>query len=95
MLISIFYILLGLSYLSPIFMQPWVSAFQDLCAIIAIILLMSLQSYRKHIEIDKKIIYAFGFIAFIPLVQYLFGILYFTQELVLSLIYISVFFLRN
>lgn len=93
MLISIFYILLGLSYLSPIFMQPWVSAFQDLCAIIAIILLMSLQSYRKHIEIDKKIIYAFGFIAFIPLVQYLFGILYFTQELVLSLIYISVFFL--
>ncbi len=93
MLIYIFYILIGLSYLSPIFMQPWVSAFQDLCAIVALILLISLQSYRKHIEIDKKIIYAFGFIAFIPLVQYLFGILYFTQELVLSLIYISVFFL--
>lgn len=88
-----FYILLGLSYLSPIFMSPWVSAFQDLCAIIALIVLISLQSYRKYIEIDKKIIYAFGFVGLIPLVQYLFGSLFFKQELILSLIYISVFFL--
>lgn len=88
-----FYFILGLSYLSPIFMQPWVSAFQDLCAIIAIILLMSIQSYRKNIEIDRKVLYVFGFLVCIPLVQYLFGILFFKQELVLSLIYISGFFL--
>lgn len=88
-----FYLILGLSYLSPIFILPWASAFQDLCAVFALILLLLIQSYRKNIEIDKKIIYAFGFIALIPLVQYLFRILFFKQELVLSLIYISVFFL--
>lgn len=88
-----FYLILGLSYLSPIFMSPWVSAFQDLCAIFALIILVSTQIYRKNIEIDKKVIYIFGLIAFIPIVQYLFGLLFFTQELVLSLIYISVFFL--
>ncbi len=89
----LFYLILGLSYLSPIFMQPWVSAFQDLCAMIALVLLIVLQGYRGNIETDKKIICIFGFIAIIPLVQCLFGILHFTQELVLSLIYISVFFL--
>lgn len=89
----VFYILLGLSYLSPIFMQPWVNAFQDLCAMFALVVLLSTQSYHKSIKVDKWLIYTFVFIAFIPLVQYLFGILFFTQELVLSLIYISVFFL--
>ena len=74
-------------------MQPWVSAFQDLCAIFALIILISAQSYRYNIEIDKRVVYTFGFIVCIPLVQYLFGILFFTQELVLSLVYISVFFL--
>tara|TARA_R100001369_G_scaffold23556_1_gene43349 strand:- start:965 stop:2542 length:1578 start_codon:yes stop_codon:yes gene_type:complete len=93
MRISFFYPILGLSYLSPIFMSPWVSAFQDICAIFALIILLSIQSYRKNIKIDKRVIYIFGLIAFIPLVQYLFGILFFTQELVLSLIYISIFFL--
>ena len=88
-----FYLILGLSYLSPIFMPPWVSAFQDLYAIFALLVLISLQSYRRNIETDERVIYVFGLIALIPLVQYLFGLLFFTQELVLSLIYISVFFL--
>lgn len=88
-----FYLLLGLSYLSPIFMQPWVSAFQDLCTIFALILLILLQIYSNNIEVDKKIIYIFGLIACIPLGQYLLGVVFFTQELALSLIYISVFFL--
>jgi len=74
-------------------MQPWVNAFQDLCAIFALSILMSIQSYRKDIKIDRKVLYTFGFIVSIPLVQYLFRILFFKQELVLSLIYISVFFL--
>ena len=60
---------------------------------IALVLLIVLQGYRGSIEADKKIICIFGFIAIIPLAQYLFGILYFTQELILSLIYISIFFL--
>ena len=74
-------------------MQPWVSAFQDLCAIFALILLILLQINRNNIEVDKKIIYVFVLIAFIPLVQYLLRVVFFTQELALSLIYISVFFL--
>lgn len=85
--------MLGLSYLSPIFMSTWVSAFQDLCAIFALIVLISLQSYRKNIAVDKKIIYVFWLVAFVPITQYLFGLLFFKQELALSLIYISVFFL--
>ena len=93
MLIYTFYTLLGLSYLSPIFMQPWVSAFQDLSAIFALILLLFFQGHKNKVEVDKRVVYAFGFIAFIPLVQYLFGLLFFTQELALVLIYISVFFL--
>lgn len=93
MLLPICYFLIGLSYLSPIFIQPWVSAFQDLCAIFALILLLSLQAYSNKIEVDKLVIYTFGLIALIPLVQYIFGLLFFTQELVLSIIYISVFFL--
>ncbi|WP_227669503.1 PglL family O-oligosaccharyltransferase [Psychrobacter sp. NG254] len=74
-------------------MQPWVSGFQDLCAISALIILLVFRIYKNKVEVDKRIIYVFGCITFIPLVQYLFGILFFTQELVLSLIYISVFFL--
>ncbi|WP_188004063.1 PglL family O-oligosaccharyltransferase [Psychrobacter sp. ANT_H59] len=85
--------MLGLSYLSPNIFLPWLNALQDLFAIFALIILVSKQSYRKDIEIDERVIYVFGLIALIPLVQYLFGLLFFTQELVLSLIYISAFFL--
>ncbi len=89
----VFYLLLGLSYLSPIFMQPWVSAFQDLCAILALIVLLSAQAITKDIQINKAYSYACLFILFIPIAQYLTGLLYFRQELVLSTLYLLVFFL--
>lgn len=89
----VFYILLGLSYLSPIFMQPWVSAFQDLCAILALIVLLSSQVFTKDIKFSKPYIYACLFILLIPTAQYLTGLLYFRQELVLSTLYLLVFFL--
>lgn len=88
-----FYILIGLSYLSPFFMQPWVSAFQDLCAILALIVLLSAQVFTKDIQINKTYSYAFLFILLIPIAQYLTGLLYFRQELVLSILYLLVFFL--
>ncbi len=88
-----FYILIGLSYLSPIFMQPWVSAFQDLCAILALIVLLSAQVFTKDIKINKAYGYAFLFILLIPIAQYLTGLLYFRQELVLSTLYLLIFFL--
>ncbi len=93
MLFFIFYILIGLSYLSPIFMQPWVSAFQDLCAILALIVLLSAQVFTKDIQINKAYSYACLFILFIPIAQYLTGLLYFRQELVLSTLYLLIFFL--
>lgn len=90
---KVFYILLGLSYLSPIFMQPWVSAFQDLCAILALIVLLSTQVFTKDIQINRAYGYAFLLILLIPIAQYLAGLLYFRQELVLSTLYLLVFFL--
>ena len=89
----VFYTLIGLSYLSPIFMQPWVSAFQDLCAILALIILLSAQVFSKDIQINKAYGYAFLFILLIPITQYMTGLLYFRQELVLSTLYLLVFFL--
>ncbi len=74
-------------------MQPWVSAFQDLCAILALIILLSAQAFTKHIQINKAYGYACLSILFIPIAQYLTGLLYFRQELVLSTLYLLVFFL--
>ena len=74
-------------------MQPWVSAFQDLCAILALIVLLSAQVFTKDIQINKTYSYAFLFILLIPIAQYLTGLLYFRQELVLSILYLLVFFL--
>ena len=89
----VFYILLGLSYLSPFFMQPWVSSISDLCAILALIVLLSSQAITKDIQINKAYSYAFLFILSIPIAQYLTGLLYFRQELVLSTLYLLIFFL--
>lgn len=74
-------------------MQPWVSAFQDLCAILALIVLLSSQVFTKDIQINKTYSYACLFILFIPISQYMTGLLYFRQELVLSTLYLLIFFL--
>lgn len=74
-------------------MQPWVSAFQDLCAILALIVLLSAQAFTKDIQLNKAYGYAFLLILLIPIAQYLTGLLYFRQELVLATLYLLVFFL--
>ena len=93
MKILLFYFLLGLSYLSPIFMQPWVSAFQDLCAFFALVLILFIQKNKISFYIDKKITWIFGIVFLTVLIQYLCRLMFFKQELVLSLNYISIFFL--
>lgn len=91
--ILIFYALVGLSYLSPIFMQPWVSGFQDLCAIFALVLILFIQKNKTDFNADNKIIWVFCIIILTLLIQYLCRIIFFKQELILSLNYISIFFL--
>lgn len=85
--------MLGLSYLSPSFFLPWPNALQDFFAIIALIILTISNIFKTNFKISKNTIYLFVFILLIPLLQYIFGILVFRQELFLSILYIGVLFL--
>lgn len=85
--------MLGLSYLSSNFFLPWPNALQDFFAIIALIILTISNIFQTNIKISKNTIYLFVFILLIPILQYSFNILVFRQELFLSVLYISVFFL--
>ena len=89
----IFYLMLGLSYLSPNIFLPWPNALQDFFAIVALIVLTISTLYKKDIEVNKYTLYIFLSILIIPIFQYTFGILFFVQELSLSVIYVSIFFL--
>ncbi|OAL75956.1 hypothetical protein AY608_09750 [Acinetobacter terrae] len=66
---------------------------QDFCAMVALILLTATQFIKKNIQINKNTFYLFLFILSIPIIQFLFNILFFKQELFLSILYISIFFL--
>ena len=92
-MLKVVFLLLGLSYLSPNSFLPWQNVIQDFFAILALLLLTITKFFNKNIQINRNILFIYLFICLIPLTQFLFNILFFKQELYLSVLYISIFFL--
>lgn len=85
------FLVLGLSYLNPNSFAPWPNAQQDFFAILSFSLLFFYKD-NKNLVLDKNIIAAFLILIVIIVSQYNIRIIYFRQDLYLSITYIGVFF---
>lgn len=90
-LIIFSFIFLCLSVLNPVHDRPWPSFFSEVFAFAALILLLPLL-LRKQIIIPKSTL-PFLIISFIPLLQYIFGQLFFFTNAILSALYLFSFWL--
>lgn len=89
----LFLFLIGLSYLNPISISPWFNASQDLTVILAIIILSLNNINNKNLSLDRNVLFFILIVMFIPIFQKIIDIFYFNQDFILSLLYLSVFFL--
>ena len=83
---------LSLAWLLPNHYNPWITSHSDFCAFISLILTFGLVVYYSNsIKIPVRVL-PLLFIIFIPLLQYLFGIVFFLGDSIITTIYIYGFF---
>lgn len=91
--IVFFSICLSISWLLPNHYSPWVAAYQDFAVFSAgIILLIGTSIFQKENALPRFIIFLF-LIAFIPITQYAFGIVYFSGDALINSLYLISFFI--
>lgn len=83
---------LNLSWLLSNHYEPWIAFHNDFCAFIALIFIISvIVIYSKKIKIPFKIL-PLLFISFIPMIQYVFGLIFFLGDALIAAIYLLGFF---
>ena len=90
-LLIISFLFFCLSILNPVHTRPWPGFFSELFAFIGVILLLPILWQKKVVV--PRISLPFLFIAFIPLVQYGFGQIFFYSNAILSFSYLFYFWL--
>ena len=85
-LLIISFLFFCLSILNPVHTRPWPGFFSELFAFIGVILLLPILWQKKVVV--PRISLPFLFIAFIPLVQYGFGQIFFYSNAILSFSYL-------
>ena len=82
---------LSLAWLLPNHYNPWITSHSDFCAFISLILTFGLVVYYSNsIKIPVRVL-PLLFIIFIPLLQYLFGIVFFLGDSIITTIYIYIY----
>lgn len=90
-ILSIIFIISSSVYLLPNHHQPWSTAYQDfLTYMVFLILILKITINYKIILIDWKIA-LFFLMSFIPLIQYIFGKIFFFGDALIAFIYIFSF----
>lgn len=84
-LIVVFFCLLA--WLLPNHYQPWLAVYQDSCMFIAIVFMALSLAQQKKIEIPFYTIFLI-LLSCIPLIQYFFGIIYFSGEALINSLYL-------
>lgn len=88
---SIIFLLSSFSFLLPNHYDPWRTAYQDfLMFLVFIVIFLNIFINQKNILIDRKILGVFLF-SIIPILQFLFGKIYFFGDALLASIYIFSF----
>ena len=83
---------LNLAWLLPNHYEPWVASHSDFCAFMALVVMIGAVVYSlKEIKIPVKIL-PLLFISFIPIVQYICGLIFFAGDAFIAAIYVFSFF---
>lgn len=83
---------LNLAWLLPNHYAPWVASHSDFCAFMALVVMIGAVVYSlKEIKIPVKIL-PLLFISFIPIIQYICGLIFFAGDAFIATVYIFSFF---